>query len=151
MIKKEQFFICNWFTFRSPHLSILRGSTSWEFRLWKCLDKALITTHPQIGHPVESIGSGGEGPIPQWAPSPPDPAEQIYCLSWGSSIGSGQPPPPRSPGKYGLELCNCILLITMMHMRWMTIFETLTMLSFPIVFDTLNSVRAKSPRKCETR
>ena len=39
----------------------------------------------------------------------------------------------------------------MIHKQSMTIFETLTMLSFPIVFDTLNSVRAKSPRKCETR
>lgn len=57
--------------------------------------------HPQDqnGHQVESIGPEEEGPIPQWAPSPPGPPPSCLRSRPCSSTGLAPPLPPHNPEK----------------------------------------------------
>ena len=58
--------------------------------------------HPQDqnGHQVESIGPEEEGPIPQWAPSPPGPHPSCLRSRPCSITGLAPPLPPHNPAFY---------------------------------------------------
>ena len=106
------FFTCNiydgfqnfWHTHESLHLSISQHRLTTITGQWSVLrilftQICFIYPQDQNGHQDESIGPEEEGPIPQWAPSPPGPPPSCLRSRPGSSTELAPPLPPQNPAK----------------------------------------------------
>ena len=93
------------------------------------------------------MGPKREGPIPQWGPSPLGPRPSCLSSLLDSSTGWAPPRLPHNPEKeVDVGRANWISVGC-----WMSQKQTFTMLSFPMVLDTLSRDKAANPKICDSR